>query len=50
MEDLELKRAELDVAIRNFNAAHQAYHDQLEDQLEIHITTPHCSLLMTLEE
>ena len=35
VEDLELKLAELDVAIRNFNAAHQAYHDQVEDQIEI---------------
>ena len=35
VEDLELKRAELDVAIRNFSTAHQAYHDQLVDQTEI---------------
>ena len=35
VKDLELKRAELDEAIKNFNTAHQAYHGQLEDQTEI---------------
>ena len=35
VKDLELKRAELDEAIKNFNAAHQAYHSQLEDQTDI---------------
>ena len=35
MKDLELKRAELDEAIKNFNTAHQAYQGQLEDQTEI---------------
>ena len=35
VKDLELKRAELDDAIKNFNTAHQAYHGQLEDQTEI---------------
>ena len=34
VKDLELKRAELDDAIKNFNTAHQAYHGQLEDQTE----------------
>ena len=32
MKDLELKRAELDEGIKNFNTAHQAYHGQLEDR------------------
>ena len=36
MKDLELKRAELDEAIKHFNTAHQAYHGQLEDQTEIY--------------
>ena len=35
VKGLELKHAELDEAIKNFNAAHQAYHGQLEDQTEI---------------
>ena len=35
VKDLELKRAELDEAIKNFNTAHQAYHGQFEDQTEI---------------
>ena len=35
MKDLELKRAELDEEVKNFNSAHQAYHGQLEDQTEI---------------
>ena len=35
VKDLELKRAELDEAIKNFDTAHQAYHGQLEDRTEI---------------
>ena len=50
VKDLELKRAELDEAIKNFNMAHQAYRGQLEDQTEIDDSQEHCSLLMTLKE
>ena len=35
VKGLELKRAELDEVIKNFNAVHQAYHGQLEDRTEI---------------
>ena len=48
VKDLELKRAELDEAIKNFNRAHQAYHGQLEDQAEIDDSQECCNATLLL--